>query len=199
MNLRVLNSGISSAAARHKEPWHGSLAPSLAKSQRPPVKSKLGARWLLQAGARGVQWVQSWSHGDFIRNPAKGTKNISWILWFYLYHTITDHMSWLYNIICIYIYIYTTYTYIIIYIYIYHIVLGCDILGPFGLISWKKSYTLPLLPSLCASESLSSCQSHCNCSSTTAKEDHILLEPRRNPLRFLPTGVNSGSGNGNGW
>ena len=104
MNLRVLNSGISSAAARHKEPWHGSLAPSLAKSQRPPVKSKLGARWLLQAGARGVQWVQSWSHGDFIRNPAKGTKNISWILWFYLYHTITDHMSWLYNIICIYIY-----------------------------------------------------------------------------------------------
>ena len=114
MNLRVLNSGISSAAARHKEPWHGSLAPSLSKSQRPPVKSKLGARWLLQVG--GVQWVQSWSHGDFIRNPTKGTKIISWILWFYLYHTITDHMSWLYNIICIYIH--TTYTYIIIYIYI---------------------------------------------------------------------------------
>ena len=98
--------------------------------------------------------------------------------------------------ITLYVYIYHIYIYN--HIYIYHIVLGCDILGPFGLISWKKSYTLPLLPSLCASESLSSCQSHCNCSSTTAKEDHILLEPRRNPLRFLPTGVNSGSGNGNG-
>ena len=79
------------------------------------------------------------------------------------------------------------------YIYIYHIVLGCDILGPFGMISWNKSYSLP---SLCASESLSSCQSHCNGSSTTAKEDHILLEPRRNPLRFLQTGVHPGSGNG---
>ena len=97
--------------------------------------------------------------------------------------------------ITLYVYIYTHHIYIYNHIYIYHIVLGCDILGPFGLISWNKSYTLPLL---CASESLSSCQSHCNCSSTTAKEDNILLEPRRNPLRILQTGVNSGSGNGNG-
>ena len=68
-NLRVLNWDllptsealqqtrlISSAAARHKEPWHGSLAPSSSKNQRPPVKSKLGARWFLQAqDARGFQ------------------------------------------------------------------------------------------------------------------------------------------------
>ena len=96
----------------------------------------------------------------------------------------------------------TLYVYNCIYIYriyIYICIISFWDVIFWVLLGWFHGTNPTLCLSLCASETLSSCQSHCNGSSTTAKEDHILLEPRRNPLRFLQTGVNPGSGNGNGW